>query len=60
MQNIQIFFPDAISSLNEFITHFDHLPTPDGLKKHLLSFFALNPSLFLVYMTLMVFEIFFN
>ena len=33
------FFPDAISSWNNIITHFEHFPTYDGLKKHLLSFF---------------------
>ena len=33
------FFPDAIAFWNEFITHFEHLPTRDGLEKHLHSFF---------------------
>ena len=33
------FFPDAITSWNEFITHFEHLPTRDGLEKHFHSFF---------------------
>ena len=33
------FFPDAISSWNEFITHFEHFPTRDGLKEHLSTFF---------------------
>ena len=33
------FFPDAISSWNEIITHFEHFPTRSSLKKHLLSFF---------------------
>ena len=33
------FFPNAISSWNGIITHFEHFPTLDGLKNHLLSFF---------------------
>ena len=33
------FFPDAISCWNEIITHFEHFPTKDKLKDHLLSFF---------------------
>ena len=28
------FFPDAIASWNNFITHFEHFPTFDGLKDH--------------------------
>ena len=31
------FFPDAITSWNNMITHFDHFPTLDNLKKHMLS-----------------------
>ena len=33
------FFPDAISSWNEIITHFEHFPTCYVLKKHLSSLF---------------------
>ena len=33
------FFPDAISCWNEIITHFEHFPSKDNLKNHLLSFF---------------------
>ena len=33
------FFPDAISSWNEIITHFEFFPTRATLQKHLLSFF---------------------
>ena len=36
------FFPDAISFWNEFIRHFEHFPTRDGLKEHLLTFFRPN------------------
>ena len=31
------FFPDAIASWNNFITHFEHFPTFDGLKDHLIA-----------------------
>ena len=31
------FFPDAIASWNNMITHFEHFPTFDNLKKHMLS-----------------------
>ena len=33
------FFPDAIASWNNFITHFEHFPTFDGLKDHLIALF---------------------
>ena len=33
------FFPDAISSWNEIITHFEFFPTRATLQRHLLSFF---------------------
>ena len=33
------FFPDAISSWNEIITHFEYFPTRATLQRHLLSFF---------------------
>ena len=31
------FFPDAIASWNNFITHFEDFPTFDGLKDHLIA-----------------------
>ena len=33
------FFPDAISSWNEIITHFEHLPSREDLKKDIQSSF---------------------
>ena len=37
------FFPDAISSWNGIITHFEYFPMRDTLKKHLLTFFRAKP-----------------
>ena len=53
-------FPDAISSWNIFIKHFDELPSFVILKKHLNTFFALKPRIYLVYMILWASDIPFN
>ena len=34
------FFPDAIASWNNMITHFVHFPTFDNLKKHVISYLS--------------------
>ena len=31
------FFPEAIASWNNFITHFEHFPTFDGLKEKIIA-----------------------
>ena len=54
------FFPDATSSWNIFIKHFDELPSFVILKKHLNTFFALKPRIYLVYMILWASAISFN
>ena len=44
------FFSGTIASWNEFISHFEHLPTRDGLEKYLHSFFRPKArSIFILY-----------
>ena len=50
------FFPDAIASWNTFIGHFTDMPSYSTLKTHLLSFFAQKREVFLISMTLQVFD----
>ena len=53
------FFPDAIASRNNMISHFEHFPTFDNLKKLMLSLIRPEAKL-MAYTTRMVFVTFSN
>ena len=54
------FFPDAITSWNNVITHFDNIPSINIVKDHILSLIRPKGKTFLAYMILQDCEISFN